>query len=137
MPKRKRASTTDSRANKRRRKNCRNVENDEANETDIKLPQRGKRQIVPKSALKHLKKAQDHLLFFKLLSQTKRPCCKFEWDLMAQTFIQNGSINVNGQILYNFYSILAQNASIHDPVFSNNDTYKSTIFHRIDFSSDL
>eukprot|EP01084_Bolivina_argentea_P006408 12154_1 len=125
MPKRKR-TTVDIRPNKRRRKNSKSSTlNEEHNELNIKLPQRGKRQIVPKSALKYLKNPLDHLIFFKLLSKTKRPFSKFEWDLMAQTFIHNGSKHVNGQTLYDFYSILVQNGSILDTEFLNNKNNKN------------
>ena len=170
MSKRKRGTTNDtSRPNKRRRKNKTNspslssrdesVESSNNNNnnnknillsTNNKLPQRGKKQICPKAAFQQLPKQQDHLLFFNLLSKTKRPKTKFEWDLMAQTFIHNGSNKVNGQTLYNFYKVLCENGSIHDKEFvdsyknnKNNKNkpditeYKMTINCNIDFSSKL
>ena len=69
---------------------------------------------IPRSALKLLPSINDQLLLLDLLSRSKRPRTKMEWELMAQCFIDDA---VSGQTLYDFYAILVESGCVDDGDF--------------------
>eukprot|EP01083_Nonionella_stella_P059152 154774_1 len=147
MPKRKRLPSIplmNPRPSKKRKKSTASNDSNSNNNKSTDCTPRTKKQMIPKSALEYLDDPLDHVLFFDLLSKTKRPRNALEWDLMSQAFIHNGSQTVTGDTLHEFYSILVDSGCIDDPHFEEDsdedDDITScttpTIHYCIDFTSN-